>query len=98
MVSKSKNTSKPKKKKKVEKKVVEELYNEYDLQHMFNDLNKLKKLCEKLGHTNIILNIILTKGRLSGVYDPLQAIQKAKIVEDDKTVNVQIVEYKNDVV
>lgn len=70
-------------------------FSSYKIQDMVDELEELKAVCYKLGHTGIILNIILTKGRLAGLYDPMSAIPRAKISKDEKgDIQVNIVSYK----
>lgn len=71
-------------------------FNSYKLQDMVNEMNELMDYCYKRGHTGVILNIILTKARLKGIYNPLSAVPTAKITKEASgDVNVSIVSYKD---
>lgn len=68
---------------------------DYNLEDFWGDLEEIWELSKKMGQTQTMLNIALLKARFTGMYDPLDKLDKAKISRgQDGIVDVKIIDYK----
>ena len=68
---------------------------DYNLEDFWGDLEEIWELSKKMGQTQTMLNIALLKARFTGMYDPLDKLDKAKISRgQDGIVDVKIIYYK----
>lgn len=67
----------------------------YDANAFWDDLDTIWNTAQRLGQTSTMLNIALLRARFTGLYSPLDELQKAKISRgDDGVIDVKILSYK----
>ena len=68
---------------------------DYNLEDFWGDLEEIWEVSKKMGQTQTMLNIALLKAMFTGMYDPLDKLDKAKIARgQDGIVDVKIIDYK----
>lgn len=68
----------------------------YNADAFWDDLDTIWNTAQRLGQTSTMLNIALLRARFTGLYSPLDELQKAKISRgDDGIIDVRILDYKD---
>lgn len=70
----------------------------YDQKQMFCELNQLLDVCFKLGQVQVAMQVILAKGRISGAWDALSDVYRAKSLQNNGNgqLVVQIQDFKGE--
>ena len=70
----------------------------YDQKQMFCELNQLLDVCFKLGQVQVAMQVILAKGRISGAWDALSDVYRAKSIQNrgNGQLVVQIQDFKGE--
>lgn len=68
---------------------------DYNIEDFWADLEEIWELSKKIGQVQTMVNIALLKARFTGMYDPLEKLDKAKISRgQDGIIDVKIIDYK----
>lgn len=68
---------------------------DYNIEDFWADLEEIWELSKKVGQVQTMVNIALLKARFTGMYDPLEKLDKAKISRgQDGIIDVKIIDYK----
>ena len=69
---------------------------QYDASAFWEDLDTIWNTARKLGQTSTMLNVALLKARFTGLYSPLEELQKAKLSRGENgVVDVKILNYRD---